>query len=779
MKVLTSLNLANLKQNRARTIMTIVGVALSVALILTVIGFATSFIKTEREAEAQLYGDYHVMYRDVPGKYVSAIENSPFADVQYYSEHVECDPNDDEYYYCKNWAGYYRSQYEPITDAASLERNEEHVYNVFIKYADIRKSEHSRKMIMRAIEDAGYTGDEILVHENMTVATIDGDMPETERIVLSAFASLVIGAMAIAAAFVIRNSFNISITERVRQFGMLASVGARPRQIRRMVYQEGLLVGLIAIPLGILLGSGATFILTLIVNHLFADVITIDMLFYIPFSVYLITVGVGLFIILLAAASPAIVASRVSPIAALRNVQDIKVKPRKVCTLKLTQKIWGIGGAIAAKNLKRNRQKYRTTVVSIVLSVSVFIGVSSFMMYGHRIIDLFIQDTGANLIISSDSKELFADIINKFHPQHYAYYYSGAIWTEDNTRSVPTLLVASRDEFARYARENGYYFGDYSQMAFLQDHYSMRDYNGNTTYQRGTKYKAGDEITYRLGRSYYEVIEDEELESVDIEGMSDEELETYRDSIADEHARRKYDDSLSDPQTIKITAVVEGAPLGWTSETFTPSGILFISEDHPVAKELEDYLYGESLNIADAGLGENIKKYLEDMDKQRSEAGEPRLNYYAEDIEESAKNVRSLILLFEILSYGFILVVSLIGVTNIFNTITTNIALRAKEFAMLKSVGMTDKEFNHMIRLESAMYTTRALLIGLPIGFLLSYGVSRLFSEARLGFGWLIPWSSVAICIFAVAILIAVIMRYSVRKIKKQNIIETIRKESF
>ena len=143
------------------------------------------------------------------------------------------------------------------------------------------------------------------------------------------------------------------------------------------------------------------------------------------------------------------------------------------------------------------------------------------------------------------------------------------------------------------------------------------------------------------------------------------------------------------------------------------------------------------------------------------------------------KNIRNVILLFEILIYGFIIVAAIVGITNIFNTITTNVALRAKEFAVLKSVGMTEDEFNRMIRLESIMYTTRALLIGLPIGFLMSYGVSKLFNEAAYGFGWLIPWGSVAICIIAVAVLIASIMYYSVRKIKKLNIIETIREESF
>lgn len=122
---------------------------------------------------------------------------------------------------------------------------------------------------------------------------------------------------------------------------------------------------------------------------------------------------------------------------------------------------------------------------------------------------------------------------------------------------------------------------------------------------------------------------------------------------------------------------------------------------------------------------------------------------------------------------------SLIGVTNIFNTITTNVALRAKEFAILKSVGMTNKEFNRMVRLESIMYSTRALMIGIPIGLLVSYGISQLFDAAATDFGWIFPWSAIIISVASVAILVAGVMRYSVREIKKQNIIETIRKESF
>jgi putative ABC transport system permease protein len=128
--------------------------------------------------------------------------------------------------------------------------------------------------------------------------------------------------------------------------------------------------------------------------------------------------------------------------------------------------------------------------------------------------------------------------------------------------------------------------------------------------------------------------------------------------------------------------------------------------------------------------------------------------------------------------YGFIAVIALIGVTNIFNTITTNIQLRAKEFAMLKSVGMTDDEFNRMIRLESVLYTVRALLIGLPIGILISYGTHYLLGEGGISLSYELPLIPILISIAVVTLLITVIMRYSVRQVSRQNIIETIRQDT-
>ena len=135
-----------------------------------------------------------------------------------------------------------------------------------------------------------------------------------------------------------------------------------------------------------------------------------------------------------------------------------------------------------------------------------------------------------------------------------------------------------------------------------------------------------------------------------------------------------------------------------------------------------------------------------------------------------------MILVIKIFLYGFISVITLIGVTNIFNTITSNMELRQKEFAMLKSVGMTKKEFNRMINLETVFYGTKSLIYGITLGMIGTYFIYRAFKNNITTFAF--PGIAIAISVVAVFILIFVIMKYSVRKINKQNTIETIRKEN-
>ena len=152
-------------------------------------------------------------------------------------------------------------------------------------------------------------------------------------------------------------------------------------------------------------------------------------------------------------------------------------------------------------------------------------------------------------------------------------------------------------------------------------------------------------------------------------------------------------------------------------------------------------------------------------------------NVYVRNLEKEAKENKSMLLVIEIFLYGFIGVITLIGVTNIFNTITSNMELRQKEFAMLKSIGMTKKEFNNMINLETIFYGTKSLIYGIILGLLGTFALYKAFS-VKLDLGMYIPVQPIIISIIFVFVLIFIIMKYSVNKINKQNTIETIRKDN-
>ena len=147
------------------------------------------------------------------------------------------------------------------------------------------------------------------------------------------------------------------------------------------------------------------------------------------------------------------------------------------------------------------------------------------------------------------------------------------------------------------------------------------------------------------------------------------------------------------------------------------------------------------------------------------------------NVEKMANMYNAMTLVISIFAYGFIIVISLIGVTNIFNTITTNMRLRSKEFAMLKSIGMTKREFNRMIRLESLFYGVKSLIIGIPLGLLAGIGIFKAFSM-NLATDFVVPYTAILISIVFVFAVVWLIMRFSISKVQKQNIIETIRNDN-
>ena len=226
---------------------------------------------------------------------------------------------------------------------------------------------------------------------------------------------------------------------------------------------------------------------------------------------------------------------------------------------------------------------------------------------------------------------------------------------------------------------------------------------------------------------------------------------------------------INDTQyNIEILAKTEEIPAG-VNILYNPDAFIIVSEDFINRVGYKTIaLYYDSKDAYK--LDEEIKQY-----KQENNITDNTIQTF--NMEESARAENAVVLVISIFLYGFIGVITLIGITNIFNTITTNMNLRKKEFAMLKSIGMTKKEFNRMIRLESIFYGLKSLIIGIPIGLLLSYGMYNVFRNS-MEMEYVLPYKSIVVAVIFVAVVIGIIMKYSMSKINKQNVIETIRNDN-
>lgn len=754
MKVLQRLTLANLRQNKRRTWVTIIGVMLSSALILAVVGMVTSLQKMMINFAIDEYGNAHEMFQEVPVEALKYIEENQHVTEYYYAEPLstkQVDAEVLEMYQTYQHEMYKAAYYEKLS---ALPASATGKYNIFVRYDHPKEYKSIREGIQNTIE--AETGVYINTRPNSDLLRYE-DMITSDAALTTLYclAAIVIGIIVVTSVFVIRNSFSISASERARQFGMLSSIGATPRQIRHSIIFEGLAIAAVGIPLGILLGVAAVAILVLVMNWLLSGMTPIPVEFCMPFWIFPVAIILSLVTILLSSLLPAIRTARLAPIEAIRGNQDVKIKAKKLRSSKFVAQTFGIGGVIASKNLKRSRKKYRTTVISLVLSVATFIGLSSFMQYGFAMTGTQYSNENIDLVVQNAEPKFYQELQDKFALHNSAYYIS-------HMQSENAAVVAMEaSAFADFAKSVGVNTKDYSRVALFNDQgMTLRD-NGTYEIQRTTDLKDGANYTAKI---YPETPKRCEHEVP----MDDSGRNYYID--VDEACVKEAGAEVRDVE-LKITKMIDQRPLGLSGYR---QPIIIVSTDYYQYDQLK--FSTDSMTEFFAAEIDDVPAITDYIDQWLESSKTERAITYS-DVKANADQMFRMYLLIAIFLYGFIIVVTLIGVTNIFNTITTNIALRAKEFAMLKSIGMTSHEFNRMVRLESLMYSCKALLIGIPIGLLISYGFYQSFAN-MVDFGYLVPWSAILISVLAVAILVWFIMRYSVRQVEKQNIIETIRSEN-
>ena len=595
-------------------------------------------------------------------------------------------------------------------------------------------------------------------------ASLDDDTLRT----IYGLGAFIMGIVLVSSVFVIRNGFAISITERLKQYGMLSSIGATKKQIKKSVYFEGFILGIIGIPLGILSGIFAIYILVNVVNYILKDYVSSGTLltYGISWAAIVVSIIVSVVTIWLSCRNSAKKASKITPIEAIRSSEDVKLKAKKIKCPKIITKIFKTGGEIAYKNLKRSKKKYRTTVISIIVSVVIFIAISSFIQYGFKMSSAYYTEKDYNYVVyaytsaSPEDTEEFAkeqaknlkmltDISNLPDVGEVSINKSNSFEMNMDEKHKAELTEYGKDIKARYSESNS----DQEQI----DTINIISLSKNE-YENYLKKIGGDYETYKDGVILIDNNINLDENGKRIQGS----MYTWKkgDIVTGKIGDKEYN--------VKIVARTEERPKG-VNIMYNSNAFFIVSEEFINKTGYETAsLYAQSNDAYK--LDEEVEQYKNDNNLTNS-----NLNTF--NIEKSVKAENAVILVISIFLYGFIGVITLIGITNIFNTITTNMNLRKKEFAMLKSIGMTRKEFNRMIRLESIFYGVKSLIIGIPIGLVLSYGMYNVFRNS-MEMEYVLPYKSIVVAVIFVAVVIGIIMRYSMSKINKQNIIETIRNDN-
>ncbi len=657
-----------------------------------------------------------------------------------------------------NFENYSACGYTAFTLDVNNDKGSVNLYVMFNKNKKIIKQSEELAKRLNYDNDINYNSTLLALYGESTYGNAMTTMVSMMMIMLS--------LVSIGCIIVIYNSFAISVMERKKEFGLLSSIGTTKRQLSHTVFFEAVVVGVIGIILGILgayIGIGCVI---LIINNLISDIleyklhlVTNPLFIIIPVIFMIVVIGLSAFI-------PSRRASKVSPIEAIRQNDDIKINKKKIKTSKLVNKLFGIEGEIALKNIKRNKKKYRVTVVSLFISIVLFISFSSYMNY-----------------TLNTASSVMGEV-----PYDYQISYFG----DDPNNDKEALdkineIVKSSDvkEYVSYSVSNLSIIGNYTYSDEYLDFYkSAYGENGikalnNLKYQYISIYIL-DDNSYNKYKKLIGIDNDSVILLNKFKGVSygNNKRVNYNIPVINNGNINIKICNFDNDEDVDTTKYCNNNidNIFVTNKSFDLIEEFSYMDDFKliVNKKLYDSISDSSTHYTQFNIisdnTNNIDKLTKELDKYSN------VNYT--NIKEAMKQANNLILVVKILMYGFISLVTLIGVTSVFNTISTSMALRKREFAVLRSIGLTNRGFNKILFFESLFFGMKSLIFAIPVSIgitvLIHYALADMVSISTI----IIPWKYIIISIVSVFVIVLLTMMYSTSKIKKHNIIEQIREEN-
>lgn len=931
MNIFQKFTLRSLRQNRTRTMVTIVGIILSVAMITAVTTTVSSLQQFMLEETIQDTGAWHVLAEDINAAQSEKIQNRK--EVENYAVlknigYAKLDKSRNKekpYLYIAGYAGNFEEQLSVTAVEGRLPQNSSEIalptslasnggvrYKVGDKLSltiGIRKSEE-QKLLWQSYVDEETIQKETFVERGEKAyqvvgfyesATIDGNsssvgypaltktdntekdlggkiyvtlkepekatefanhlkvkedsrfyvLPNVHRnkyyllyagystgnsidSVLAGLMFILIGIIMFGSISLIGNSFSISVNERKKQFGLLSSIGATRRQLKRGVFFEAVVLSAIGIPLGILAGIGGMTVTFYFVNDLISKFLNfsertggpqLQMHMAAAGWAVLLAAGVGFLTILISAWLPARKALKVSAIQTIRQTTDIRIRSRQVKTSKMTGRLFGIEGVLASKNFKRNRRKYRATVFSLFISVVLFISATSFCDYMAKGLDVLIQEydydisyrteesptadklykklsqvkgvTKSGYYFNTVAEDMSLSVIVPDASINEQYRQDGLFQPMDEKQEkvVPSkwqmvdnvyILFVEDNEYRRYLKSQNLrpeeYINGKQSKAVIADRITVPRDKGYEKYHLlrtvpkeitlcypkkladGYEVVPGDRMVGKKGQLLHRMAQYETVTKKEEDGKEYQSEEEVKGSSVWVETEKVYDKKV----TLSGTAV-EKAPYGVQIDR----GMVICYPASAMAELCPKTIKKERVMSFNSSNASRTYKEMCDLLAENDQSTDS-LNNVAEQIQAS----RALLIVMRIFSYGFIVLISLIAMANVFNTISTNISLRKREFAILQSIGMTKRSFHKMMNYECVLYGCKGLIFGLPVAVAVTYLIYQTM-DGSIVLPFYIPWYSVAIAIVSVFVVVFATMLYATRKLRKDDVVETLKNENF
>ena len=861
MNLYTSLTLRYLKQNKRRTLVTIIGIILATALICGIGNICTSFMDYQMRDQIQSSGSFYATFTDIDKEKASVITKSSGVSEYGYKKNLgsviwdkKNSTSLDINVFDKNTinsfqitlkkGSYPKNESELIVTQDLLNKwNKiigdkitlnlgELIYDDMGMISKLKNSQKTTFKIVGTLDKAPYNSklfaiagfDINTVNKNekfdvsictknpkdiyntaisigKNIGLVKEDNPKDEsynyneqanlyfkdieynegllrllgassysniNITLLLIVGLVASLVIIATIATIYNSFSIAISERKKQFGILNSIGATKSQIMKLVFLEGFLVSIVGIPIGLLSGTVAIDIVFKVIKIFFKTSMFGELDLRVVFSpiVLIISTLVILLTIFISALIPAINAAKISPLEAIRNSSNLKVG--KIKSSKLVKKIFKTEGELAYKNLRRNKGKFRITLFSLVISIVIFISFNGF-------VDMFIEANQIN----------YGSITNDL-----TLYENNLLTKEEVQKTIDELKKING--LKDVAIDKGYNLN-------LNVHVDEKNINKDLRESlKQSDYVDMDNSTYNFINSRLYTPGDFSISNIKLsEGKFDRKTAKAENGVI--LVRYSYQESLAKKGKVVLSNYKVGDTLNCTITSYDSDGkesekevklkILAITDEILTGNnQYPETSFGvvayddliPSLGIKDDESSSN--SYYVATNQEKSTRDEVKKvaeenNLSVIDSIDEAQKLEQTMNVMKIFVYGFIVVISLVSVTNIINTISTNINLRKREFAIIKSIGVTPQGFKKMIYMESILYGILSLLYGIPIGICMNVLMNKIL-EGVITVQTLIPYKAILICVVAIFIITFIASYIPLKKISKENIIDNIRQES-